>query len=545
VAPRRTAHGHALLAGDPHLDLTLPSIWYEVHLVVPGALDVYGATIPGAPFVVIGFNRDVAWTFTNTYADVADYYAETVDDSTRPTRYLLDGRWRRLTARVETYRGRRGETLAVDTVYFTHRGPMRRAGGGWLSMRWTVLEPSRESDAFLRMAHARSAREWLDATAPYSAPSQNALVADRAGTIAVRSTGRFPLRPGDGRGDTIRDGSSSASDWTGDWPLARYPSSIDPAQGYLASANQQPVDPAVDDTYLGVDWPSPWRAMRINALLRADSAATPDDLRRFQTDPGSARADIFVPAFLAAAARWARADCRAPAGTVACDDALLARAATLLAQWDRRYTPDNRRAVLFETAMETLADDTWDELARDGSEGGGRVATPGGAVLAALLRDSASAWWDDRRTPGVVEHRDAILTRSLRAALAQLLRTRGAPDGEAWRWDHVAAINIHHLLRVPAFSALGVTTQGGPGTLNPVAGAGTEGASWRMVVELGPTVRAWTIYPGGQSGDPASPWYRDRLAIWACGALDEARLPDRPAALDARHLSEALTLRPP
>src|SRR5687767_4120024 len=94
VAPRRTRNGHALLAGDPHLELTLPSIWYEAHLVVPGKLDIYGVTIPGAPGVVIGFNRDIAWTFTNTGADVLDAYAETVDDSTRPTRYRLDGAWR-------------------------------------------------------------------------------------------------------------------------------------------------------------------------------------------------------------------------------------------------------------------------------------------------------------------------------------------------------------------------------------------------------------------------------------------------------------------
>src|SRR6185369_11990906 len=91
VSPRRSANGHALLAGDPHLDMTLPSIWYEAHLVVPGKLDVYGVTIPGAPFIVIGFNRDVAWSFTNTAVDVLDFYTEQVDDSLRPTTYELDG----------------------------------------------------------------------------------------------------------------------------------------------------------------------------------------------------------------------------------------------------------------------------------------------------------------------------------------------------------------------------------------------------------------------------------------------------------------------
>src|SRR5688572_28731306 len=96
IARSRSATGHTLLAGDPHLDLSLPSIWYEAHLVVPGKLDAYGVTIPGAPSIVIGFNRNVAWTFTNNAADVMDLYAEEVDDPRRPTRYRLDGAWRPL-----------------------------------------------------------------------------------------------------------------------------------------------------------------------------------------------------------------------------------------------------------------------------------------------------------------------------------------------------------------------------------------------------------------------------------------------------------------
>src|SRR5690606_11371048 len=102
-----------------------------------------------------------------------------------------------------------------------------------------------------------------------------------------RSTGRYPVRPGDGRGDRVFDGTTSASDWTGDWPLERVPRAVDPAQGYLASANQQPLDPAVRPGYLGWNWPPPWRAIRINTILRGDSAMTPDKMRLAQTDPES------------------------------------------------------------------------------------------------------------------------------------------------------------------------------------------------------------------------------------------------------------------
>ena len=535
VSPRRSANGYALLSGDPHLDLTLPSIWYEAHLVVPGALDVYGVSIPGSGAIVIGFNRDVAWTFTNTSADVLDLYAEQVDDAERPTRYRLDGAWKPLERRIERYRGTHGETIATDTLYFTHRGPMRRVGARWLSMRWTVLEAGGEMNGFYAASHARSAAELEDGFAAwFRAPAQNMLAADRGGHIAIRSTGRFPIRPGDGKGSAVRDGSTSASDWTGTLPLTSYPQSADPTQGYLASANQQPIDPRSTPAWWGGSY-DPWRALRINTLLRADSAVTVDAMRRYQTDPGSARADLFVPYFLDAAQRvLARA-------TMDTQGARLSEAAGLLGQWDRRYTKDNRRAVLFESAMQELVARTWDELAIPGSSR--RAITPPSAMLAELLADSASVWWDDRST-SVVEHRDDILAASLVAALERTRKTYGDPNGDGWRWDRIRHANVNHVLRLPALSALEIPVQGGPGTLAPSAGSGTHSASWRMVVELGPTLRAWATYPGGQSGNAMSSRYRDRIPLWAKGELEPVRFPATPAQLDTLHRSSVLRLRP-
>ena len=535
VSPRRTANGHALLAGDPHLDLTLPSIWYEAHLVVPGALDVYGVTIPGSGAIVIGFNRDVAWTFTNTGADVLDLYEEQVDDDAHPTRYRLDAAWMPLERRVERYRAPDGGTIATDTLYFTHRGPMRRVRGRWLSMRWTVLEGGTELAAFHEAARARSAAELEDGfTRHYHAPAQNMLAADRGGHIAVRSNGRFPIRPGDGSGAVVRDGATRTSDWSGWLGRGQLPQSLDPAQGYLASANQQPIDPQAAGGWWGGSY-DPWRALRINALLRADSAVTPDAMRRYQTDPGSARADLFVPHFLAAAQRvLARGGQRAGQGH-------LLEAAALLGEWDRRYTKDNRRAVLFEAAMQELVTRTWDELAPPGSAR--RVVTPSTAVLHQLLTDSASAWWDDRLT-AAVEHRDDILAASLVAALATARRRHGDPGGDGWRWDHVRFANVGHLLRIPSLSAREIPVQGGPGTLSPSSGSGTHSASWRMVVELGPQVRAWATYPGGQSGNPLSARYRDRLARWAQGELEPVLIPASPEQLAPSRRSATLLLRP-
>jgi penicillin amidase len=535
IAPRRSANSHALLAGDPHLDLSLPSIWYEAHIVVPGKVDVYGVTIPGAPSIVIGFNRDVAWTFTNTGADVMDFYAEEVNDDRHPTRYRVDGTWRPIEQRVELYRGRKGETIASDTVYYTHRGPMQHVRGRWLSMRWTVLSGGRELNGFFDAAHAHSAAEFQALMASsVQAPAQNILAADRAGHIAIRSTGRYPIRPGDGSGSHLFDGTTSGSDWKGDVPVEQWPQASDPAQGFLASANQQPIDPRTTSVWFGGSY-DPWRALRINALLRADSSVTVDDMRRFQTDPGSARADYFVPFFLGAARHVAaRGD---PSSNVA----VLSEAARLLARWDRRYTATNTSAVLFEAAMHEVAVRTWDELADTAADA--RRVVPASAVLARLMADSSSAWWDDRST-AVVEHRDAILASSLTSAFLAT-RQRYGPAGEAgWQWSKVHHANIPHLLRIPALSALELPTEGGAGTMSPIAGGGTHGPSWRMVVDLGPTLHAWVTYPGGQSGNPASGRYRDRIPEWIAGQLEAVHLPAQPNELSPAQRSEALTLVP-
>jgi penicillin amidase len=165
-------------------------------------------------------------------------------------------------------------------------------------------------------------------------------------------------------------------------------------------------------------------------------------------------------------------------------------------------------------------------------------------VLAALLADSASAWWDDRRTANVREDRDAILARSLELALRTAIERHGAPDGEGWRWRNVQTANIYHLLQLPSFSRLRLPVQSGPSTLAPSAGQGRQGPSWRMVVELGPDLRAWGTYPGGQSGNPASRRYDDRLPLWLAGRLDSLRVPRDAAGLDAAHTTSVLTLSP-
>jgi penicillin amidase len=260
-------------------------------------------------------------------------------------------------------------------------------------------------------------------------------------------------------------------------------------------------------------------------------------MRRYQTDPGSARADAFVPRFLSAAAH------QDSAGR---SDATLREAARLLGEWDRKYTKSNRRAVLFETAMRELTERTWDELSNKGPRGemSPPLSIPEGQVLIELMETPNSPWWDDRRTTPDVEDRDAILAASLRAALTKARKEYGDPAGAGWLWSSVQHANIYHLARIPAFSALGIPVQGGPSTLSPSGASGTQGPSWRMVVELGPQVKAWATYPGGQSGNPSSPRYTDRLSLWEKGELAPVLFPKTISEIDSRRVISRLILTP-
>jgi penicillin amidase len=534
VAPSRSASGLALLAGDPHLELTLPSIWYEVHMV-SGTRDVGGVAIPGLPGIAIGYTRALAWSFTNTGGDVMDFWRETVDNASLPRTYELDGKQEPLEMRVEPYRNKDGRVIATDTVYYTHRGPMRKQGATWLSMRWTVLEAGTELLGFAAGVYATTAEGFLDSLAAhYKAPAQNMIVADTAGTIAIRSTGLHPIRANKGRGTDILDGRTRANDWQGFRTLSQYPQSVRPAQGFLASANQEPIDPQLDSLYLGTDAHYEiWRALQINRLLRADSSMTPDKMRRLHSDPGSVRAERLVPALVSAA----RARIAAGEGSPS-----LAAAEKILAAWDRRYTRDNTGARLFETSLARLSGLLWDELIP--ADSAAPQVRPSESRLLQLLPDSSNPWWDDRRTTNVREDRDRLIARALVAAYDTLVVDFGDPAVTPWTWGRVAPARPRHLLRLDGFSAAPTPIDGGRGTLNPSVGSrlANFGASWRMVVELDKQPRIMAVYPGGQSGNPASPRYLDRLAMWGTGSLDSVRTPRTPADLAASDVRATLTL---
>jgi penicillin amidase len=153
----------------------------------------------------------------------------------------------------------------------------------------------------------------------------------------------------------------------------------------------------------------------------------------------------------------------------------------------------------------------------------------------ALLDDPRNAWWDIRSTRDRIEQRDDVLVAALAEGYAETVRTYGPQASGGWQWSRVHRIDIWHLLHLPPLSRNGVSVSGGPSTLSPssVTG-GSHGSSWRMVVELGREVRAWGTYPGGQSGNPASARYDDRLAQWTRGELAPLRFPRSPGDVSAK-----------
>lgn len=541
VAPARAAGGAALIAGDQHLQLTLPSIWYEVHLTVPGQLDVHGLTIPGGPAIIQGTNRAVSWTITNSTIDVMDRWRERVDDSIAPARYWVDGAWTPVRLRTAVFRDRRGREVGRDTVRFTHRGPLQRGPDGvWRSTRWTATDDRPGLDAVTRLHQATSTADFAARVVEFASPAQNYVIADTAGHITAITAGRFPSRPGRASGDRDFDGTTRATDWTGTRAEAERPRADDPAQGYLVTANQEQWDPAVQPAYFAADWPSPWRALHANMLLKSMPPATPAAMAAMHTDPGNARVTAFAPLLAESVLRTF--------GPLPCTDADSVRqhaplaqpdstgrvararmAALLLGCWDLRFAAGTPAPLLFETAMAELNDLVWDELLPAGDSTGTPTLEPlwrlpSEMVLLQLLSAPQSPWWDRLATPGVAEERDAVVVEALARAYDGLARRFGADAGPAWHWERHRYARVNSLLRLPGFGRDSISLPfAGESSLTPSSGRGSHSASVRFIAEMRPGSaggpRVWVTQPGGQRGHPLSRFYADRLPDWQRGAL--------------------------
>ena len=526
-----------MLANDPHLGLTIPSLWYTAHLVAPG-LNVIGVTFPGQPFVTLGHNDRIAWGFTNMQSDAVDYFVETVNPE-NPKQYRHRGEWMDFEERVETIAVRGGDPVRL-VVRSTLHGPVLEAGGKLVALAWTGLRPTRETLAIARLNRARSLDDFLDAMRVLDTPPMNVAYAGADGHIAIAPWGDLPIRA-HGLGRVPVDGASGDYDWTGLIPRGELPISIDPSRGWLASANGRPA-PASYAHHLGWMWDPSYRTRRIHALLSRPGPFTREDMQRFQFDAHDVAAESFTPILL-----------RVMEAISALNPAERA-ALSALHDWSFAFTPDSSAATIwnrwFARYRKAVWDDEWTSrgiVQPTGSWGysGDNEREPALEVLERITREQPdSIWFDDRTTPGR-ETRDALIVASFRAAIADLTQQFGARVSD-WNWGRVNRLAPEPLSPEPASARGGQALRGGPFTLNPGGKGGpvTSGASWRQVVDFGALGQSVGIYPGGQSGDPASPHHDDQLARWALGEYAPLWFAAEPESLPAEAATRRLVLVP-
>lgn len=500
VAGSKTRAGAPILCSDPHLGLSLPSLWYEVQIHTPG-MNVYGASLPGAPGVIIGFNDHIAWGVTNGEEDVKDFYRMQFRNGKKE--YLFNGSYRPADLRVEAIKVRGGDTV-YDTVAYTVFGPVKFdntfpekiSGQSFLAMRWKALDSSNELRTFYKLNKARNYDEYVDALRTYTCPAQNFVFADKDGDIAIWHNGQYPLR-WQNQGKWIMPGSDSTYAWQGYIPHEELPHIKNPERGFVSSANQRPTD----NTYPYVLYSAEYdlfRGERINNRLGEMSQITPQDMMTLQNDNKNLFAAAAMPLI------------RKHMDTVALTEEQRPYW-QLLSQWDCVASPDSKAATIFNALWNHLTDTIFlDELEPKDST---ILAMPQATTaLQMLLRDSAVHFVDNINTP-----QKETLSGLVQGCFASIIKDM-AELNKAGRLElgKARGTNIRHLSRaIPAFSAMHLNTGGGQHIVNATKQA--HGPSWRMVVQLSDKTEAYGIYPGGQSGNPGSPYYDNAVNDWVAG----------------------------
>ncbi len=528
VAGSHTTTGKPLLANDPHLKLSAPALWYFARLEAPG-IKVAGATLPGLPSVVLGQNEHIAWGFTNTGPDVQDLYLERIkpDDTNQ---YQTPEGWARFTdvKEVIKVKGKPDVTLVARS---TRHGPVISDAGTVddligpkaaptfaLAMRWTALDLSLPNDpvaAGLAMNRASSVAAFMAASKAWVAPMQNMVVADDAGHIGYVAPGYVPVRKPDNdlMGLAPAPGWDAKYDWAGWVPLDETPREVDPARGWVATANQRIHGPDYKN-YITSDWAVPYRQQRIETMLQAKPKHSLTDLAAMQADVHSLAAAKVLPWLMKAQSKHplaeaAKKELQGFDGTMAADKA----APLIYWAWARALTQlvfaDELGAAMYERTI------------------GGRTFRD--ALEGVLARNDA--WWcDDKSTPVAEtceQRNDLAFTR----ALDELQALQG-PEPAQWKWGQAHQARSEHrpFSRVKALAALfesrtpvgGDTYTVNVSRVNFKADATTgefyldeHGPSLRALYDVGDLKNSKVMHSTGQSGVLFSPLYRSFVKPWA------------------------------
>lgn len=501
VAGSKTQSGAPILANDPHLELSLPSIWYEMQLTTPQH-NVYGVTLPGSPFIIIGFNDSIAWGVTNAQRDVKDFYEITFKDDQKKE-YLYNGEWKPTRQVIEEIKVK-GKSSVYDTVIYTHYGPVmfdKSYSNGLtndrnLAVRWVGYEPGNDGKAFHQLNHAENYNQYVLAISNMICPAQNFVFASKTGDIAIWQQGLFPAR-WEGQGLYTMPGTDSSFEWQGFIPKNESPHALNPARGFLESANQRPVD-ATYPYFIPGSYMTP-RGIAIEHYLSTMNGITPQDMMALQNNYFNVTAQDIVPLFL----------------KYVDESRLNASAKKYLDElkgWDYFATATSKGQTIYQTWFDSLKVALWyDEL------GQVKVAAPvpdEQTTIELLIRDSTTLSYIDNINTPEKETLADILVSSLNKAADNL--SAKEKEGKL-EWAAFKNPTVYHLLRTALmpFARTGLKVGGANNIINAIKHS--HGPSWRMIAQMGAQTEAYGVYPGGQSGNPGSRFYDNFIDTWAKG----------------------------
>jgi penicillin amidase len=518
ISPKKSRDGMALLANDPHLPLGLPSIWIEMHLVLPD-LNVAGFSIPGTPGIIIGRNENIAWGVTNGMIDDSDYFIEDAD--TVHNFYMKDGKKRQL--RVINQRIQiKGQPDYLFTVYETDNGPIfnkvisNSKLPEFLSFKWSGFEISDELRTFRELMKAKGWGDFRSALRAYTVPCQNFVYADRNGNIGYRLGGKVPVR-NYGKGVIPVSGSSSKNNWTGEVPFDQMPQSENPARGWIATANNKITNNF--PFYLSEYWEPPYRIRRIEQMINERKTISSEDVRLMQTDVKNLMAEhllsLFFEDFKITEIKNDRQD----------------KMYFLLKNWNFEMEPDKITPSVYECLQYFLiqnifADEMGEALFQQ------FVSMPNFylRIFDQIIGNNKSSWFDDVRTPEK-ENRPAIFRKSFYEAISYLDTNFGRDAGN-WYWGNLHKLELKHILGEHSLTRRvfnrGPFSVGGDGTTVNVGTYQYEspfavavGPSLRFIVDWGSANLYESVIPGGNSGHFLSKYYDNQIEKWLNGDLKE------------------------
>ena len=494
VSGSRTASGAAILCNDPHLALNLPSLWYQVQLQTPD-MNVCGVSLPGTPGVVIGFTDSVSWGLTNNYRDVKDFYViKPVAEN--KNKYWFAGKQLDFAKRVE-HIGVKGKADIVDTIDYTIHGPVTyeeqnakdRGLRKPLAMCWMGHRATNELLAIYLLNRAKNYNDYVDAIMNFQCPAQNFAYADRSGNIAIWGQGQF-VNKWKEQGRFVMEGEDSATLWKELIPMRENPHVFNPAQGFVASANESVTDSTYPYWYNG-DFVE-LRAWRINQVLSGLPKATVQDMFDLQQDTYSILAANALPIMI-----------------INLDTSKLGAGREyleILKKWNYKLDAESEAATIFQVWWTKFFNDRWEPILKKVPDN----HYPLQERTMQLMNVVAFPFF--KKIPlDAVPQMDAINNSFKEAvdSLEKLEKTTGAD------WYKVKNTSITHLAKLLAFSYDHLKIGGWGNTVN--AAKGDHGPSWRMVVQMGKEIEAYGVYPGGQSGNPGSRHYADFIDSWAAG----------------------------